>query len=101
MSQDEICSTFNSTTGGVMTIEAGAVTRELELRTRTAEKTLEVFVRYAGAEEWYTVAGSPIPLKEADHRELHERIVAHLTEPGRRSRGNEEPVSLASFSENS
>jgi hypothetical protein len=101
MNPDETPSTFTSTAGGVMTTEAGAITGELELSTRPTGEILEVLVRYAGAEEWYTVEGSPVSLEEGtDPGKLHERIVAHLTEPGRRSRGNEEPVSLSSFSEN-
>ncbi len=101
MSPEEIRSTFNSTDGGVMTVEAGAITGDLDLSTRPAGGNLEVFVRYAGAEEWYTVEGSPVSLKGAAPGELHERIVAHLTEPGRRIRSNEEPISLSSFSEDS
>lgn len=102
MSPDETRPTFTSTAGGVMTKEAGAITGELELSTRPAEETLEVLIRYAEAEEWYTVEGSPVSLEEeTDPGELHERVVAHLTKPGRRTSGNEEPVSLNSFSENS
>lgn len=102
MSPDELRSTFNSTAGGVMTVEAGAITGELDLSTRPTGETLEVLVRYAGAEEWYTVEDSPISLEEeTDPGELHERIVAHLKKPGQRISGNEEPVSLTSFSGNS
>src|SRR5919202_3364998 len=61
--QDETRSTFTSTVGGVMTTEVGAVTGELEVVTRAEEGTLEAFIRYAGAEEWYTVEGSPIELE--------------------------------------
>lgn len=98
MSPEELRAAFTSTTGGVMTKEAGAITGELELLTRPAEGVLEVLVRYVGAEEWYTVEGGSVSLKEADHRDVHERIVGHLTESGDISRGNEEPTSLTSFS---
>ena len=102
MNPDERRFTFDSTAGGVMTVETGAITGELELSTRPDEGNLEVFVRYAGAEEWYTVKGGPISSsEEIDPGELHECIVAHLSHPGRRISGNEEPVSLASFPENS
>lgn len=89
-------STFTSTTGGVMTDEAGAVTGELEVRTHPEAGLLEVLVRYAGAEEWYTVTGSPVPLsgEEKDLERLHERVVAHLTAPGPVVDGNEGAVSL-------
>jgi hypothetical protein len=98
MSPDERRSTFNSTAGGVMTVEAGAITGELEILTRSVRGSLETFVRYTGAEEWYTVEGGPIsPEEETDPGDLHERIVKHLTQPGGMKNGNEEPVSLASF----
>jgi hypothetical protein len=101
--EDEIRSPFASTTGGVMTKEVGAVTGDLELATRAEGDALEVSVRYAGAEEWYTVEGSPIPLTDTAHSspdelyELHQQILAHLTRPGRVVDGNELPVSLESF----
>jgi hypothetical protein len=44
-----------------MTEEVGAVTGDLEVATRLlAADGIEVTVRYAGAEEWYTVEGSSI-----------------------------------------
>lgn len=92
----EARSTITSTQGGVMTDEAGAVTGELELRTLPEAGLLDVRVRYAGAEEWYTVTGSPVPLsgEETDLGELHERVVARLTSPGPVEDENEEAASL-------
>ena len=101
--EDEIRSTFASTTGGVMTKEAGAVTGDLEISTRAEGEALGVSVRYAGAEEWYTVEGSPISLSSTappspdELRELHQRVLAHLSSPDRIVDGNELPVSLESF----
>ena len=85
-----------STTGGVMTDEAGAVTGELEVLTLPEAGLLEVRVRYAGAEEWYTVTGSPVPLsgEGRDPRDLHERVLARLTGPGPVVDGNEAATSL-------
>ncbi len=79
-----------------MTDEAGAVTGELEVRTTPEAGLLDVCVRYAGAEEWYTVTGSPVPLsgEERDPGHLHERVVARLTSPGPVVDGNEEAASL-------
>ena len=79
-----------------MTDEAGAVTGELEVLTLPEAGLLEVRVRYAGAEEWYTVTGSPVPLsgEERDFGSLHERVVARLTSPGSIVDGNEEAASL-------
>jgi hypothetical protein len=101
--EDEIRSTFASTTGGVMTEEAGAVTGDLEIATRPEGDAVEVLIRYAGADEWYSVEGGPIPLASTappspdELRELHRRVLSHLTTPGRVVAGNELPTSLASF----
>ncbi len=50
-------------------------------------------MRYLGAEEWYTVEGSPAatPLREND---CHRRVVEILTTPGQKRGFNEEPVAL-------
>jgi hypothetical protein len=86
-----------------MTKEVGAVTGELEVVTRHRAEGLEVVARYAGADEWYTVEGSPIkpenasslPLSEL--RDLHERVVRHLITPGNVVKGNEQATSLLGY----
>ncbi len=102
---NETRSTVVSTTGGVMTEEVGAVTGELEVATRPlAAEDITVTVRYAGADEWYSVEGSPIELGKAgglpppNLHELHERLVRHLTTPGKVVDGNEQATSLLGFS---
>jgi hypothetical protein len=96
-----LSSTFVSTTGGVMTDEVGAITGELELLTRPTPdgSAVEAIVRYAGAQDLYTVSGSPVRAvighpDEAEHRAAHERILGTLTTPGRVEGGNEKPVDL-------
>ena len=97
--ENERRSTISSTAGGVMTDEAGAVTGDLEIATRLDAEKLYVSVRYAGAEEWYTVTGSPVSLGERfSLTDLHELVVSHLTSPRPVVDGNEEPVSLEEFS---
>jgi hypothetical protein len=97
--ENERCSIIRSTVGGVMTDEVGAVTGDLEIVTRLDTEGLCVFVRYAGADEWYTVTGSPLSLGDrSSPAALHERVVSHLTKPGSVVDGNEEPVSLKEFS---
>jgi hypothetical protein len=92
---EELRSRFFSTVGGVMTEEAGAVTGDLEVLTRrVSEGGLQVLVRYAGAEEWYTVSGSPVATGGEDHRASHEAALAHLTAPGPVEGGNEQPVNM-------
>jgi len=95
---EELRSGFVSTVGGVMTEEAGAVTGDLELLTRPMEAgeggALETLVRYAGAEEWYTLSGSPVAAGGEAHHALHEAVLARLTTPGPMEDGNELPVDL-------
>jgi hypothetical protein len=87
-------SSFTSTTGGVLTIEAGAITGDLELLTRPVKGGIEAEVRYAGARDLYTVSGSPLPTTDT-HEKAHEAILQKLTTPGRIEQGNELPVDLA------
>jgi hypothetical protein len=100
---NETRSIITSTIGGIMTKEVGAVTGELEVLTRHRVECIEVAVRYAGAEEWYTVEGSPIDLDNASSlppselRELHEHVVRHLTTPGKVVEGNEQATSLLGY----
>ncbi len=97
-----IWSSFHSTTGGVMTDEAGAITGELELLTRPTPdgSGIEALVRYAGAQDLYTVSGSPVRAvselpDQVEHRAAHERILQTLTTPGRVESANEMPVDLS------
>ena len=89
----ELKSSFTSTTGGVLTVEVGAITGDLELLTRPAEGEIEAEVRYAGASDIYTVNGSPVPTTDTHHK-AHEAILRTLTTPGGIEQGNERPVDL-------
>jgi len=86
-----------------MTEEVGAITGELELQTRATPdgSGIEAMVRYAGAQDLYTVSGSPVRAAtlseragQAEHRATHERILVSLTTPGMIEDGNEKPVEL-------
>ena len=83
-----------------MTEEVGAITGELERQTNaTPDGTVEAMVRYAGAQDLYTVSGSPVRAvserpDHAEHRAAHERILETLMTPGRVESGNEMPVEL-------
>lgn len=87
---NEKYATFHSTTGGVMTVEAGAISGDLEVCTKPVESGVEITVRYVGADEWYVVEGSPVE----DQERCHERVVERLTTPGEKEGFNEEPVSV-------
>ena len=84
-----------------MTEEVGAITGELELLTRvTPGGDIEAMVRYAGAQDLYTVLGSPVRdvserRDQVEHRAAHKRILETLTTPGRIEGGNEKPVELS------
>jgi len=80
-----------------MTREAGAITGDLDLETIPAGAGVEVRIAYAGAGEWYTVRGSPLPVGTAAVRQLHQQILARLTTPGPVVHGNEQPVDLVGF----
>lgn len=97
MTGPEHRSTFASTAGGVMTDEAGAITGELELLCRPEAGVIRVLVRYAGADDWYTVSGGPVRTQR-ESGSIHERILQHLRTPGPVVGGNERPVSLDGFS---
>ena len=107
-SSAELRSTFGSTTGGVMTEEAGAVTGELELLTRpTPDGTaIAALVRYAGAQDLYTISGSPVRaiseisdqgLDQAEHRAAHERVLEALITPEKTIGGNSQAVTLGCY----
>ena len=97
----ELRSKFTSTIGGVLTDEAGTVTGDLELLTRPTPdgRGVEALVRYQGAQDLYTVFGSPVKAisrfpDTVEHQQAHERILVALTTPGVVEKGNERPVSL-------
>ena len=76
-----------------MTVEAGAITGELELLTHPIDSGIEAQVRYAGVRDLYTVTVSPVSATET-HQEVYEAIFKRLTTPGRVEQGNELPVDL-------
>jgi hypothetical protein len=99
-----LISTFVSTSGGVMTDEAGAIIGELELLTRPTPdgSAVEAMVRYSGAQDLYTVSGSPVRTgalsdcpDQVEHDATHKRLLETLKTPGAVSGGNEVPVDLS------
>lgn len=96
--EGELRSTFASTTGGVMTEEAGAITGELELLCRPGHDGIDVLVRYAGADEWYTVSGGPVRV-QGNPDDAPGRVARHLSTAGPVVDGNEKAVTLERFAE--
>lgn len=79
----DLTSTFNASPDGVMTNEVGVITGEVELHTSCAEDgTLDLAIRYAGADEWYTIQGQDYRLHDPrDHDVLHHLLVNVLQRP--------------------
>lgn len=62
--------------GGVMTDEVGVITGDVTLTTEPGpDGTVQVRIQYTGAEEWYTLTGSPAPRPPAGLASFHERVV--------------------------
>lgn len=61
-------------TQGIMTVEVGAITGDVEIETRETSDGVVVTVAYEGARDVYTVEGSPAPVGTS-----HEEIIARLT----------------------
>ncbi|MFB9681664.1 hypothetical protein [Streptosporangium vulgare] len=63
--------------GGVMTDEAGVITGDLTVAiTLSNDQTqAQVRVQYTGAEEWYTMTGSPVPLAGRTAQAVRSAIV--------------------------
>lgn len=62
--------------GGAMTDEVGVITGDVTLTTRAApDSTARVRIQYTGAEEWYTLTGSPVSLPPAGLAAFHARVV--------------------------
>ncbi|MFH8567182.1 hypothetical protein [Streptomyces sp. NPDC017993] len=79
--------------GGAMTDEVGVITGDLTLATTLQpDGQAAVRIQYTGAEEWYTLTGSPVPVEPGSLEVLHAAVVhavrrggeAVVPEPGRR-----------------
>jgi hypothetical protein len=61
--------------GGVMTDEAGVVTGDLTVSTEVRGDQVVVRVQYTGAEEWYTITGTPLTIVAGNGQWLHAAMV--------------------------
>ncbi|MFF3215579.1 hypothetical protein ACFYYB_33740 [Streptomyces sp. NPDC002886] len=62
--------------GGAMTDEVGVVTGEVTVTTEPGpDGTATVRIQYTGAEEWYTLTGSPAPLAPEGLAAFHKLVV--------------------------
>lgn len=69
--------------GGAMTDEVGVVTGELTVSTTLRpDGRADVAVQYTGAEEWYVLTGSPVPLPPAGLEALHRDVLDRVRRGG-------------------
>jgi hypothetical protein len=61
--------------GGVMTDKAGVVTGDLTVTTEVRGDQAVVRVQYIGADEWYTVTGTPLTIATGNAEWLHAAMV--------------------------
>lgn len=66
-------SSTKTPTQGVMTVEAGAITGDVVIATQDGADGVAVTVAYEGADETYTVEGSPVKAGTS-----HDEIVKQL-----------------------
>ncbi|MFI5867456.1 hypothetical protein [Streptomyces sp. NPDC051546] len=61
--------------GGAMTDEVGVITGDVTLRTEAGPDGMAtVRIQYTGAEEWYTLTGSPAPLPPGGLAAFHGHV---------------------------
>lgn len=60
--------------GGLMTDEVGVITGDITVATEIRQGLAHIRVQYTGAEEWYTLTGSPLPATRPPQR-THEAIL--------------------------
>ncbi|MEV0472335.1 hypothetical protein [Streptomyces prunicolor] len=69
--------------GGAMTDDVGVITGDLTVRTvRRTDHLVTVTVQYTGADEWYTLTGSPAPAPDGDLELFHAAVLAAVRHGG-------------------
>lgn len=69
--------------GGAMTDDVGVITGDLTVQTtRLANHLVAILVQYTGADEWYTLTGSPVAVPDGGLKEFHERVLAAVEHGG-------------------
>ncbi|MFD5752231.1 hypothetical protein [Streptomyces sp. NPDC127033] len=70
--------------GGAMTDEVGVITGDLTLTTSTRpDGQADLRIQYTGADEWYTLTGSPTPIPpDTGLQDLHARALEAVRHGG-------------------
>lgn len=65
--------------GGAMTDDVGVITGDLTIATSLRpDGRAQIAIQYTGAEEWYTLTGSPAPLPPGGLAALHTDVVQRV-----------------------
>ncbi|MFB7668614.1 hypothetical protein ACFC1R_32635 [Kitasatospora sp. NPDC056138] len=63
--------------GDAMTVEVGVITGDLTVRTtRRPGHLVDIAIQYTGADEWYTLTGSPAPVPDGTLEDFHRAVLA-------------------------
>ncbi|WP_069814044.1 hypothetical protein [Streptomyces sp. TP-A0874] len=69
--------------GGAMTDEVGVITGDLTVVTGlSASGEAVIAVQYTGADEWYTLTGSPVAVPSGGLAALHAEVLERLRQGG-------------------
>ncbi|MGV9969104.1 hypothetical protein ACWDU3_34945 [Streptomyces olivaceus] len=69
--------------GGAMTDEVGVVTGDLTVATAARNGGLaDITLQYTGAEEWYTLTGSPVDVPAEGLQHLHDTVLDKIRSGG-------------------
>ncbi|MEU1690031.1 hypothetical protein ABZ590_00165 [Streptomyces hirsutus] len=70
--------------GGAMTDDVGVITGDLTVHTELGDDghSAHVTIQYTGAEEWYTLTGSPAPVSDGDLAAYHQDLLARIRRGG-------------------
>ncbi|WP_055495054.1 hypothetical protein [Streptomyces sp. TP-A0356] len=80
---ERLVDTVEAGPGGAMTDEVGVITGELTVATtRLADGRAQIAIQYAGAEEWYSLTGSPAPLPSGGLKTLHLDVLERVRHGG-------------------
>ncbi|MHB9755406.1 hypothetical protein ACYBSK_13645 [Streptomyces sp. BYX5S] len=83
MTDDRMQGDVKAGPGGAMTDEVGVVTGDLTVATiREDGGRARIAVQYTGADEWYTLTGSPAPLPPEGLEALHAEVLRRVERGG-------------------
>ncbi len=73
----------NAGPGGAMTDEVGVITGDLTVATSLSpDGSAVIAIQYTGAEEWYTLTGSPVPVPVDGLAALHRIVLTRVQQGG-------------------